>query len=65
MLNGLLHVLQEFSEPVASKKRKLCNYSGPEPTVEEIEAEFWRIVESPDEVHCNCCTVLCCYGIVS
>ncbi len=65
MLNGLLHVLQEFSEPVASKKRKLCNYSGPEPTVEEIEAEFWRIVESPDEVHCNCCTsVLLRYCII-
>lgn len=42
--------MQTFSEPVPSKKRKLCNYSGPEPTVEEIEAEFWRIVESPDEV---------------
>ncbi|BDA42391.1 probable lysine-specific demethylase JMJ703 at N-terminal half [Coccomyxa sp. Obi] len=41
---------KNFSEPVPSKKRKLCNYSGPEPTVEEIEAEFWRIVESPDEV---------------
>ena len=34
------------------KKRKLCSYSGPEPTVEEIEGEFWRIVESPDEVRC-------------
>ena len=32
------------------RKRKLCSYSGPEPSVEEIEAEFWRIVESPDEV---------------
>ena len=32
------------------KKRKLCSYAGPEPSVEEIEAEFWRIVESPDEV---------------
>lgn len=37
-------------EAQPQKKRKLCSYSGPDPTVEEIEAEFWRIVESPDEV---------------
>lgn len=33
-----------------SRKRRLCQYHGPEPSVEEIEAEFWRIVETPDEV---------------
>ena len=32
------------------KRRKLCAYSGPEPSVEEIEGEFWRIVEAPDQV---------------
>ena len=32
------------------KRRKISSYSGPEPTVEEIEAEFWRIVEVADEV---------------
>ena len=37
-------------EAQPQKKRKLCSYSGPDPSVEEIEAEFWRIVESPDEV---------------
>ena len=33
-----------------AKRRKISSYSGPEPTVEEIEAEFWRIVEVADEV---------------
>lgn len=46
----LHHAAQAYSEPQPSKRRKLCSYSGPEPTVEEIEGEFWRIVESPDEV---------------
>ena len=32
------------------KRRKISSYSGPEPTVEEIEAEFWRIVEVADDV---------------
>eukprot|EP00891_Asterochloris_glomerata_P005677 jgi/Astpho2/5677/Aster-02919 len=31
------------------KRRKISSYSGPEPTVEEIEAEFWRIVEVADD----------------
>ena len=50
-----------FSEPMppaqkgaatdrSTKRRKLGNYSGPEPTVDQIEAEFWRIVEMPDDV---------------
>ena len=42
------------------KRRKISSYTGPEPTVEEIEAEFWRIVEVADEVSagsllCNPC----------
>ena len=42
------------------KRRKISSYSGPEPTVEEIEAEFWRIVEAADDVSagsllCNPC----------
>ena len=41
---------QEFSAEPTSKKRRLCQYYGPEPSVEEIEGEFWRIVETPDEV---------------
>ena len=41
---------QEFSAEPTSKKRRLCQYHGPEPSVEEIEGEFWRIVETPDEV---------------
>lgn len=41
---------QEFSAEPTSKKRRLCQYHGPEPAVEEIEGEFWRIVETPDEV---------------
>lgn len=36
-----------------AKKRRMFSYLGPEPTVEEIEAEFWRIVESPDDVSCS------------
>lgn len=50
-----------FSEPVPTaskgaatersvKRRKLGNYTGPEPSVEQIEAEFWRIIEMPDDV---------------
>ena len=27
------------------------SYAGAEPSVEEIEAEFWRIVETPDDVY--------------
>ena len=42
---------QEFSAEPTSKKRRLCQYHGPEPAVEEIEGEFWRIVETPDEVN--------------
>ena len=33
------------------KRRKVHTYSGPEPSVEDIEAEFWRIVETPDDVY--------------
>lgn len=33
------------------KKRRITPYVGPEPSVEEIEAEFWRIVETPDDVY--------------
>lgn len=51
--------MQAFSEPIPTKRRKLCSYSGPEPTVEEIEAEFWRIVESPDEVRLSSLIPVC------
>jgi hypothetical protein len=33
------------------KRRKVHTYSGPEPSVADIEAEFWRIVETPDDVY--------------
>ncbi|KAL0051456.1 hypothetical protein WJX82_007798 [Trebouxia sp. C0006] len=33
-----------------SKRRKLSSYTGPEPTIEEIEGEFWRVIEAPDDV---------------
>eukprot|EP00884_Botryococcus_braunii_P001080 jgi/Botrbrau1/10973/Bobra.0383s0027.1 len=32
-----------------NRKRKTFQYVGPEPSIEEQEAEFWRIVEDPDE----------------
>jgi hypothetical protein len=42
---------QTFSfEEQPAKRQKLSSYTGPDPSVEEIEAEFWRIVEAPDEV---------------
>ena len=34
----------------SSKRRKLGTYTGPEPTVDEIEGEFWRVIEAPDDV---------------
>lgn len=34
----------------SAKRRNLGNYIGPEPTVEQIEADFWRVVEMPDDV---------------
>ncbi|DBA81611.1 TPA: hypothetical protein ACH3X1_007371 [Trebouxia sp. C0004] len=33
-----------------SKRRKLGSYTGPEPTIQEIEGEFWRVIEAPDDV---------------
>ena len=33
-----------------SKRRKLGSYTGPEPSVAEIEGEFWRVIEAPDDV---------------
>jgi hypothetical protein len=33
------------------RKRRMMSYAGAEPSVEEIEAEFWRIVETPDDVY--------------
>ena len=33
-----------------STKRQRVGSQSDEPTVEEIEAEFWRIIETPDEV---------------
>jgi hypothetical protein len=55
-----------------SKRPKLYQYSGPEPSVEEIEAEFWRIVEKPDDVvesfygqACNPCLLLYCIVVQS
>jgi len=35
----------------SAKRRKLHTYVGPAPSVEQIEAEFWRIVETPDAVY--------------
>ena len=43
-------MLQKDPAARMPKRRKLCAYSGPDPSVEEIEAEFWRIVEAPDQV---------------
>lgn len=34
----------------SSKRRKLGSYTGPEPTIDEIEGEFWRVIEAPDDV---------------
>ena len=34
----------------SSKRRKLGSYTGPEPSIEEIEGEFWRVIEAPDDV---------------
>ncbi len=33
------------------RKRRAASYVGAEPSVEEVEAEFWRIVETPDDVY--------------
>ena len=58
--------MQDWSEEPKAKKRRLCQYHGPEPSVEEIEAEFWRIVETPDEVwiihHSSPCPKPCLTG---
>jgi len=35
----------------SAKRRRLHTYSGPAPSVDQIEAEFWRIVETPDAVY--------------
>lgn len=43
----------------SSKRRKLGSYTGPEPTVEEIEGEFWRVIEAPDDVSMSCWQVAC------
>ena len=37
----------------SSKRRKLGSYTGPEPTIDEIEGEFWRVIEAPDDVRLN------------
>ncbi len=43
--------VQEGNEQPAEQKAKRRKVAGSqEPTLEEVEAEFWRIVESPDEV---------------
>lgn len=39
-----------ISEAPPNRKKKLFQYIGPEPSVEQQEAEFWRIVEDPEEV---------------
>lgn len=43
----------------SSKRRKLGSYTGPEPTVEEIEGEFWRVIEAPDDVSTSCWQMAC------
>lgn len=35
----------------SAKRRRLHTYVGPAPSVDQIEAEFWRIVETPDAVY--------------
>lgn len=50
----------------SSKRRKLGSYTGPEPSVEEIEGEFWRVIEAPDDVSVPLlptAIVLCIYVI--
>ena len=44
----------------SSKRRKLGSYSGPEPTIDEIEGEFWRVIEAPDDVRLTCPDISCC-----
>jgi hypothetical protein len=41
--------VEEGKDP-AAKRRRLYKESAPSPSVEEIEADFWRIVEEPDQV---------------
>jgi hypothetical protein len=52
LLMSVFGVIQAAGELTGhqSKKKKLFQYSGPEPPVDAIEAEFWRIVEDSDEV---------------
>jgi hypothetical protein len=40
----------EDGKDPAAKRRRLYRESAPSPSVEEIEADFWRIVEEPDQV---------------
>lgn len=43
--------LQASASAQSEKRRKLHTYAGPAPSVDDIEAEFWRIVETPDAVY--------------
>ena len=40
--------MQQGTGETQGKRRKV--QQDPAPTVEEVEAEFWRIVETPDQV---------------
>ena len=39
-----------LNQALQGSERQRRRHSAPEPTVEEVEAEFWRIIESPEEV---------------
>ena len=51
----VLHCVQRPAGQSATgrpeRKRRAASYVGAEPSVEEVEAEFWRIVETPDDVY--------------
>ena len=51
---ALLHAQRPAGQTASGRperKRRAASYVGAEPSVEEVEAEFWRIVETPDDVY--------------
>ena len=50
MLTAMGHGLVQGNKEASHPKRRKVTLPEAEPTVEEVEAEFWRIVESPDQV---------------
>lgn len=53
MIGFYRFVVQVTSEASGhpNRKKKPFQYVGPDPTIEEQESEFWRIVEDPSEVY--------------